>query len=34
MKDIEEAKHKDNVQEKKERLASSKRIQKDIIAQQ
>lgn len=34
MKDIEEVKHKDNVQEKKEKLASSKRIQKDIIAQQ
>ena len=34
MKDIEEVKHKDNVQEKKERLANSKRIQKDIIAQE
>ncbi len=34
MKDIEEVKYKDNVQEKKEKLASSKKIQRDIIAQE
>lgn len=34
MKEIEEAKHKDNVQEKKEKLANGKGIQKDIIVQE
>ncbi len=34
MKEIEEAKHKDNVQEKKEKLANGKEIQRNIIAQQ
>lgn len=34
MKEIEEAKHKDNVQEKKEKLANGKGIQRNIIAQQ
>ena len=34
MKEIEEAKHKDNVQEKKEKLANGKEIQKDIIVQE
>ena len=34
MKEIEEAKHKDNIQEKKEKLANGKGIQKDIIVQE
>ena len=34
MKEIEEAKHKDNVQEKKEKLANGKEIQRNIIVQE
>ena len=34
MKEIEEAKNKDNIQEKKEKLANGKGIQKDIIVQE
>ena len=34
MKEIEEAKHKDNIQEKKEKLANGKGIYKDIIVQE
>lgn len=34
MKEIEEAKHKDNVQEKKEKLANGKGIQRNIIVQE